>query len=66
MSDQLQPEQRTGSELVVPPCACVHHDATDCARIRDGFDADDERYEGYRRKCGCECHERDDDYDDEY
>jgi hypothetical protein len=48
------------SELFVPPCACVHYDATDCARIRDGFYADDERYEGYRLKCGCECHERDD------
>lgn len=51
----------SSSELVIPPCACVHYDATDCARIRDGFYTDDERYEGYRRKCGCECHNHDDD-----
>lgn len=45
------------------PCACVHYDATDCARIRDGFDSDDPRYEGYRRKCGCLCHDHEDEDD---
>jgi hypothetical protein len=41
------------------PCACVSHDATDCARIRDGLSTDDPRYE--RRKCECVCHSTDTD-----
>lgn len=53
------------SELVVPPgCACVSHDAMDCARIRDGFDTDDEHWD--HRKCECVCHCRSDDDDDDY
>jgi len=49
----------------VPVCACVHWDADECARIRDGSHAkDDEHY--YRRKCECICHyeQREDDEDE--
>lgn len=41
-------------------CCCVNYDATDCARMRDGFDPDDPRYEMYRRKCECVCHDSED------
>lgn len=44
-------------------CACVHSDETVCARIRDGLDPDDERWD--KRKCECYCHAKDDD-DDEF
>ncbi len=42
-------------------CACVHPDGYSCARIRDGFDADDEHWQ--RRECECACHDKD--YEDE-
>jgi hypothetical protein len=44
-------------------CACVARDATDCARIRDGYDTDDPRYE--RRECECSCH-CEEEYKEEY
>lgn len=53
-------ERSNGGKI---PCACVHYDATACARIRDGFDSDDPRYEGYRRKCECLCHDHEDEDD---
>lgn len=44
-------------------CACVHPDAFECARIRDGRHArDDDDY--HRRACECCCH-NDEDYDEE-
>lgn len=47
------------------PCACVHHDAHECARIRDGRHQPDER-EYERRACECECHAKDvDELEDE-
>jgi hypothetical protein len=55
---------RSGKLAVLPGCACVHHYSVDCARIRDGFDTDDPRYD--RRGCECVCHARADDDDDEY
>jgi hypothetical protein len=37
-----------------PQCACVHHDARDCAWIRDGRPS---MYRDRRsRECGCACH----------
>jgi hypothetical protein len=79
MTDYQQPDEREhvpnstlpsgplpvrSSEIVVPPgCACVSHDAIDCARIRDDLDTDDPRWD--RRKCECECHARADDDDEE-
>jgi hypothetical protein len=63
----IDPKANPGSleRMVVPPgCACVNHDAVDCARIRDGFETDDEHY--YRRRCECECHSRSDEDDDDY
>lgn len=42
-------------------CACVHHDANECARIRDGnHDIDDDDYR--KRECECCCHD-DEDYE---
>lgn len=43
-------------------CACVHPDACDCARIRDGFQTDSYRW--HKRKCECVCHKFDDDDED--
>lgn len=46
------------------PCACVHPDGYECARIRDGrHTPDDEEYE--KRECICACHS-DQDEDDEW
>jgi hypothetical protein len=60
-----QPESAAG--LAAPTgyalCACVHHDAYECARIRDGRHAKDE-HEYHRRACECCCH-KDEDNDDE-
>lgn len=45
-------------------CACVHPDAYECARIRDGRHLpDDDDY--YKRACECCCHYDDDDEDED-
>lgn len=47
------------------PCACVHHDSYECARIRDRSPiADFDDY--HRRQCECDCHERTSFYGDDY
>lgn len=45
-------------------CACVHTDAYECARIRDGrhLPGDDDYY---KRACECCCHD-DEDYEDDW
>lgn len=49
-----------------PTCACVHHDAYECARLRDrrsnGYDEDNDYY---KRACECCCHKDDDDEPDD-
>lgn len=46
-------------------CACVHPDAFECARRRDGdLDSDDPLY--VRRQCECVCHDKDEDEQDDY
>lgn len=46
------------------PCACVHHDARECARIRDRrLDDIDHESPDHGRLCECSCHK---DYDDMY
>jgi hypothetical protein len=46
------------------PCACVHSDGKECARIRDGFEPDDRRYDYQQaRTCECDCHKQSDDDD---
>lgn len=35
-------------------CACVHSDASTCARWRDGVAADE--YDYQPRRCECQCH----------
>lgn len=46
----------------VPACACVHWDAYECARIRDGrHDPDDDQH--HQGECECCCHE-DNPYED--
>jgi hypothetical protein len=47
----------------VASCACVSHDAHECARIRDGIDPDDEHF--MSRECECCCHHDEDSNDDE-
>lgn len=45
-------------------CACVSHDATDCAWIRDGRPSRDDPH-NFPRKCECVCHDEDrDDYEE--
>lgn len=48
----------TVKEALKIPCACLHSDGRECARIRDGFEPDDWRYQ--KRDCECECHKGDD------
>jgi len=49
------------------PCACVHHDAYECARIRDRIDDAPDPFDDpnprdqERRACECCCHEKDQD-----
>ncbi len=53
------------SPIIPARCACVHHDAYECARIRDGWHAcDDDDY--HRRECECSCHDNDDFYQDDF
>jgi hypothetical protein len=43
-------------------CACVSHDATTCATIRDHLDLDDQDFG--RRRCECCCHDEYAEYDE--
>lgn len=43
-------------------CACVSHDAAECAFKLDGLDRDDPHYE--LRRCDCVCHNEDREEDD--
>lgn len=44
-------------------CVCVHSDAIECARRRDGLETDDT----IGRECECSCHEEgEDDWDDDW
>lgn len=56
MTAQPQPEGPRADDV---PCACVHSDATTCARIRDGFACDDFHWD--HRECECSCHESNED-----
>lgn len=52
-----------------PDCACVSHDARECARIRDRREIDPDYLPNGtwpHRACECECHaeERDDNWED--
>jgi hypothetical protein len=64
MNSESLPLNLTGTRklpLGKSSCACVHSDAYECARIRDGrHDKDSDDY--HRRECECSCHE-DDDYE---
>lgn len=51
------------SEDKIQTCACVHYDAYECARIRDGRHLPDEA-EYQKRACECICHDNDDADDD--
>ena len=59
-----QPTPVRVQPVVVPQCACVHHDPYECARIRDGRHARDED-DYHKRSCECECHSNED-YDEEW
>jgi hypothetical protein len=58
-------ENMSASEIhPLPDCACVHHDAHECARIRDTRH-DDDFDDVHRRACECSCHKDDDYYEDD-
>ena len=65
--DQLD-IQRADDVIANAGCACVHHDAHECARIRDsryGFHSDpDQSVEVLRRACECSCHEKEIDFEE--
>ena len=59
--DQLD-IQRADDVIANAGCACVHHDAHECARIRDHRgnmpDPFSEDTPNDRRACECSCHEK--------
>ena len=53
--------QETADRPASPPsCSCLHRDARECARIRDG-----EAYAHFFRLCECACHKEIDRFEDD-